>query len=507
MENRGSYPPVQTGGQPTYGAIGTQPTPAAIHVEDPVPATGFGYSPQPPQQTIPPTEGWFARNQANKPQMNSAGAALFVLVTGGMNIAWSCGFDNVQNFTTDTHILICWYVAAIFGASVSAFITNRVLKKLIYIFSAFLILIGGIFFVTLADKYGGIATARYLNGFAVGLVFVPMIVLIGEEVNSERRGLGAGILESGSIALGIFLQIVFAASFSHTTSSSNNSFGTTQLHGVIAIIYAVLAFVMSYFFVVESPVHHLMHNNEHEAIDCLRRLQRPFVVTQETYQRLEEHKRYIEASDPNGDKGIPALVKLCLHRGLVALSFSPTITAALLWASTVYAEQFVTWPWLIYGLFLWLGTCIAAFSLDSVGRKKTLLIGALLSGILAIAIGVIYNDFFNFFSSSKMGAVLYMLFVLGLFASFVNSASSAYLTEAFPLHLKPYYIALPFIVEMFVLLIISACTPDKDGLATYFITFGVFYLAFFILGFFCLPETKQVSLQEAQSKFRNIFTR
>lgn len=485
MENRSAYPPVQAAGQPTYGTIGTQTTPTEASFA---------------------TTGWFARNRANKPQMNSAGAALFVLVSGGMNIAWSCGFDNVQGFKTNTHIMICWYLAAIIGAAVSAFISNRVSKKLIYIFSSFLILLGGLFFVALADKYGGIAVARYLNGFAVGLVFVPMIVLIGEEVNSGQRGLGAGILVSGSISLGIFLQIVFASSFSYSASTTNNSFGTTQLHGIIVIIYAVLAFLMSYFFVVESPVHHLMLNNEHEAIDCLRRLQRPFVVIQETYQRLEEHRRYIEASDPNGDKCLSALVKLCLLRGLVALSFSPAIAAATLWSSTVYAEKFVTWPWIIYGLCLWLGTYIAAFCLDSVGRKLVLLTGALFSGVLAIVIGAIYNDFVNYFIPSKMGSVLYMLFVLGLLVSFVSSASSAYLTEAFPLHLKPYYIALSFIVEMLVLLIIGACTPDKDSLAAYFITFGVFYLAFFVLSFFCLPETKRVSLQEAQSKFKTILT-
>uniref|UniRef100_A0A0A1WKJ5 Hexose transporter HXT17 n=3 Tax=Zeugodacus cucurbitae TaxID=28588 RepID=A0A0A1WKJ5_ZEUCU len=522
MEKRGAYPPVQPAGQPTYGATeqtvhvvtvaapsnsAQNFTPAVVHVEASVPPTVYAYNPQQPLQSIPPAEGWFERNRANKPQTNSAGAAMLVLVSGGMNIAWSCGFTNVQGFTEDTHIMICWYIAAIIGALVSAFITNRVSKRLIYLFSSFLVLIGGIFFVALAHEYGAIAVGRYLNGFAVGLMFVPMIVLIGEEVISSRRGMAAAILEAGSVTLGIYLQIVFTAAYAHKTTSFDNSFGTTQLHGIVVIVYAVLAFVMSYFLVVESPVQHLMENNELEAINCLRRLQRPFVVTQETYQRLEEHKRYIQANDPNGDKGIPALVKLCLIRGLVALSFSPVISGALLVASVGYTENFVTWPWILFGLFLWLGTYIAAFALDSVGRKVVLLIGALLCGILAIAIGAICNDLINIFSQSKMGSVLFMLFVLGLFASFFSSSSSAYLTEAFPLRMKPYYIALSFIVEMFVLLIIGVCKADQNTFGAYFITFGVFYLVFFIIGFFCLPETKQDSLQEAQRKFRNFLIR
>lgn len=361
--------------------------------------------------------------------------------------------------------------------------------------------------MALADEYGAIAAARYLNGFAVGLVFVPMIVLIGEEVISRSRGLAAAILEAGSITLGIYLQIIFASLYTDTTPSFHKSFGTTQLHGIAVIIYAILTFIQTCFCLIESPVHHLMHNNEHEAINCLRRLQRPSVVTSETYQRLEEHKRYIDTSDPNGDKGISALIKLCLQRGLVALSFSPVVTMGLMAASAVYTEQIVTWPWIVFGLILWIGNYIAAFSLDSVGRKKILLIGALFCGVLAIAIGAIYNDFINIFSTSKMGAVLFMLFLLELFASFFNSSSSAYLTEAFPLHLKPYYIALSFITEMLVLLIIGVCTLDPGALGPYFITFGVFYLVFCILGFFCLPETKQDSLQEALSKFTNILNR
>uniref|UniRef100_A0A0A1XB58 Facilitated trehalose transporter Tret1 n=1 Tax=Zeugodacus cucurbitae TaxID=28588 RepID=A0A0A1XB58_ZEUCU len=492
-------------------------TPAVVHVKASVPPTGYAHSLQQPPQSVPPVEGWFARNRAIMPQMTSAGAAMLVLVSGGMNIAWSCGVTGVRSFRLERHIFICWYIAAIIGALVSAFITNRVSKRLIYLFSSFLVLIGGIFFVALAHEYGAIAVGRYLNGFAVGLMFVPMIVLIGEEVISSRRGMAAAILEAGSVTLGIYLQIVFTAAYAHKTTSFDNSFGPTQLHGIVVIVNAVLAFVMSYFLVVESPVQHLMENNELEAINCLRRLQRPFVVTQETYQRLEEHKRYIQANDPNGDKGIPALVKLCLIRGLVALSFSSVITSAVRFATLRYTIKTVTWPsytikidtwpWILFGLFLWLGTYIAAFALDLVGRKIVPLISALLCGILAIAIGAICKDLINNFSQSKVGSVLFMLFVLGLFASFFSSSSSAYLTEAFPLHMKPFYIALSFTVQMFVLLIIGVCKKDQNTFGAYFITFGVFYLVFFIIGFFCLPETKQDSLQEAQRKFRNFLIR
>ncbi|XP_053956506.1 facilitated trehalose transporter Tret1-like isoform X1 [Anastrepha ludens] len=478
------------------------PAQVAIHVEASSIPPGYAPTPQRPPQIMPPTEGWFARNQRNKPQSNSVGSAIFVLVAGGMNLAWSCGFVEVEGFETDTHILICWYIAAIIGALISAFITNRITKRPLYLFSGFLVLLGGILSVSLPHEYGAIAAARYLNGFAVGLTFVPLLVLIGEEVDCHQRGMIAAILEAGSFTLGIFMQIaLFTTHYDSVTSSYYKTFGPTELHGIIVIVFGVLTCIMSYFLVVESPIYYLLRNDENQAIDCLRRLQRPFVVTQETYQQLGEHKRYVEGNGYDSNLGLSALLKLCLYRGLIALSFSPFTTIGLVTSSVLYVG-FDTWPFIIFGLSLWLGSFIAAFLIDWTGRKILTLIGALVCGGMAIGAGSIYHEPINILDPTKPDSILYILFVLELFTGIFRSSSSAYLTEAFPLHLKSYYIAISFIVEMLVLLIIECCHLDPDRLDAYFITVGVFFLVFFVLGVLFLPETKKLTLREAQDKFK-----
>lgn len=478
---------------------------ARVTIETTQPTTNPMFLKYPPQ-SVPPANSWHERYRRNGPQTMSAGAASLVLVSGGMNIAWSCGFLQIRGFTSDTHIMICWYIAAIIGALVSAFATKHIKKKFIYLFSAVLTLIGGILFLTLCDEYGGVAAARYLNGFAVGLVVVPMIVLIGESVVPSKRGSAAGLLEFGSFAAGICLQAIFTAAYLNSIPTYNNTFGSAQVHGIVVIICGGLSCLLSFFFVIESPVYYLLRSDENEAIDCLRRLQRPFVYTLETHQHLDEHKRYIDVNERIDDLGVPALLKLCLHRGLISLAFSPLTVVALLLATSINVGPTDTWPLVIFGLLIWIGTVAASYAIDSMGRKKIVLIGALFCGVLALAIGGIYYDFINVFSSSKMGAVMYMLFILAFFAGFFSASSSAYLTEAFPLHLKTYYIAVAFIVEMLVLIIISVCTFDRDSLGSYYITFGVFYVVFFVAGIVLLPETRQTTLRNAQSKFTTLIT-
>ncbi|XP_039970679.1 uncharacterized protein LOC120782455 [Bactrocera tryoni] len=457
-----------------------------------------------PPQSVPPADTRFQSFRRNAPQMYSTGSAALILVSGGMNIAWSCGLLHIQDFQTDTHIMICWHIAAIIGALVSSFALKRIQKRLIYLFSSVLTLIGGILFLTVYDLYGGIAAARYLNGFAVGLVFVPMMVLIGESVISEKRGEFAALVEMGSFALGIFLQTLFTAAYYDFTPTIYNEFGSTQVHGITVIVCGALSLLLSYFFFIESPVYHLLRNNENEAINCLRRLQHPSVYTHETHQQFDELKRYIDVNERIDSLAVPALLKLCLHRALVSLAFSPLTIIALVLASSVNVGPRDTWPLVIFGLLFWLGTLVPACIMDTVGRKKVLLIGALVFGVMAFVIGGIFFDLINLYSSSQMGIVMYMLFISAFFAGFFSAPSSAYLTEAFPLHLKPFYIAAAFAVQMLVLLIIGVCTFDRDSLEAYYITSGVFYVAFFAAGIVFLPETKQISLRNAQSKFTTL---
>lgn len=72
---------------------------------------------------------------------------------------------------------------------------------------------------------------------------------------------------------------------------------------------------------------------------------------------------------------------------------------------------------------------------------------------------------------------------------------------------KPYYVAITFIVEMFIhLLSIAICSrPLRSNvydLPEYFNTMGGLSIALLIMAIVALPETKKNTLRECLAKFR-----
>ncbi|XP_037934641.1 hexose transporter HXT13-like isoform X2 [Teleopsis dalmanni] len=471
------------------------------------PQYNSGYPPQPqpsynpnyPPQHAPPQTGWFERNQKNKPQSNSVGAAALVFMSGGMQMANSY-------YDSDDHFRVSWFIGAIIGTVFGAIICNYINKKILYLFSSVLVIIGGILFVSLPHELSGLISARYIDGIASGLLFAPLLVLAGEESVKSMRGMLASSVEAMSFALGIYLYLIFLSSWS---SYTNSAFSLTEMLGVLSIVYGLLALTIAFFLYVESPVFYLVRNEENQAIDSLRRLQRPFVVTYETYQQLEEHKAYVAHNKEMSlgvsiVSGLPALLKLCMYRVLIALSYSYLTNVAFSIASIVsYTGE--VWTYIIMGTLRWMGVLVSVFMIDSVGRKKPMLFGALICGGMAIGIGVLSDDYFiNWINKDRILTIIYLFFVFQFFVGVFIGPSSAYLSEAFPLAVKPFFIGIAFIVEMLVQIICVLASNYSDIPGFFYATASMFFVFFFV-GLLTLPETKRDTLRDAQIKFRKLF--
>ncbi|XP_065361049.1 uncharacterized protein LOC135954752 [Calliphora vicina] len=466
----------------------------------------------PAVQPVQQNEGWLKRNNKNKPQSNSVGTASLIFISGGMNMAWNLGlgFNSINNsFIVTEHMILSWFIGGIIGAVVGAFACNHVSKKLLMCFSSILVTIVGILQVSDPNSYEAIIASRYLNGIAVGLVFPMTFVLVGEEVVKQMRGMNAGSVDTMSFSCGIFIQIIYSVTWS---TGVDDYFQSIQMSGVLNIIYGIIAFIMGAMLIIESPVLHLAHGEEQLAIDSLRRLQRPFTITYETYEQLEEHKRYLAENNErsfmqNAAYGIPALLKLCFYRSFSALGFSYFVNFAFTYSALV-TTRLQIYPFILYAFARWLGPLIVSFTLDSRGRKSPMIVGFFVCTILAFTVGGIFDNKLNFIDFDYMNAVKYMLIIYQLFASMSMASSSAYLSEAFPLAVKPYYVAIVFIVEMLVHIIIISC---KDSLinimlhvSDYFLTLGALSLVYLGVAVYVMPETKWCSLRECLPKLRNL---
>lgn len=346
-------------------------------------------------------------------------------------------------------------------------------------------LVGGI--IRAATRYNlqAVEAGLYLDGIANGLAFAPTLALAGEVAVSYMRSSITASCEHQAIALGFFIQIIYTESWGEGNAYYYNSFTSEQMHGVLSAIYGLIALIISALLCIESPVIMLANEHEQEAIEALRRLQTPNVITTETYAQLEEHKRYL-AQNKNLSttesiiQGLPALLRLVFLRALNVMSLSTFIYYALAISVLPNLSIRFYWEFLVFAGCRWIPTIITSFSLESGGRKKPTLIGLLVCGGFAFGIGNLISGF----PYGPLDSIFWLLCVFQVFAGIAFTASSTYLSEAFPLGVKQHYIGFTFIAEMLVYIIIACVPYSTQGHALFFYFFGALSLVGALVGIF-----------------------
>jgi len=369
-------------------------------------------------------------------------------------------------------------------------------------------MIGGIVIASTRQNGNATLAASYLDGIANGLVFAPFMALAGEVSVSYMRGLVAASVEQMCFGLGIFLQIIYTTTWSYSSYPSYNSFSAENMKGVLSIIYGFLALVIGSLLCIESPVIMLAKNNDEQgAIDALRRLQRPYTLTNETYEQLAEHKKYLAQNNDLSTgqtigQALPTFFKLVFLRGLNAMSISSFVRITLIYSFGFHGHGSGYLGWYIgFGVCRWMGNFIATFCMESMGRKKPTVLGLIVCSALAFVIAAQYNIFLY-----DTGNVI-MLLVFQLFAGIAFTATSPYLSEAYPLKVKQHFIAFTFIGEMLVFIGLTIASWSHSAGANYFYVMGGLYLFGFVFVALCLPETRRKTLRNAQDMFSTFFSK
>ncbi|XP_037942735.1 facilitated trehalose transporter Tret1-2 homolog [Teleopsis dalmanni] len=432
----------------------------------------------------------------NQAQSNSMLAGTLLFIPGGMNLALGLGWNYYISVPTTEHLQFSWFIGFIVGAFIAAPLITFVQKRWYMLFSGILVLAGGIIFTSAPDNYDAILAARYINGFAIGFAVIPFLVLGSEIGVRSYRGTCLS-LEQYGLALGIMIQIVYA-----TQWSSYYDFSANRLHGIITIVIAVFALGATYS-IIESPIYYLRKGDEGAALESLRRLQRPYVVTDATRAQLEELKLYMqEDRDIYAPRTHMPLLKAILFRAMVPFTFTLPLNLTIFFASTISMGYVDSWPPIVYGVLRFLGTFLPLWLMDGLGRKSVSLFSLLIIGGLTIGIGSIFNDSVNLLSEYKMSVVCTLSLLIQFFAGLFVPATSAFLGEAFHLSAKPYCMALCVIVEQVIqIIIICTFTFGASSIFAYCIATGVIMIVFTLLFFVSIPETRSTTLREANNRF------
>ncbi|XP_061386635.1 inner membrane metabolite transport protein YdjE-like [Musca vetustissima] len=420
---------------------------------------------------------------------------VFIFISAGMSLAQSVGWSDIN---ADRHFLYSWFIAVALGALVSILLGYVLPKKFIMASSAVLILAGGIIFASAPRNIDALVAARYLNGMAVGLAITTYLIYASELSRNRIRGVCLG-LEQFSLSLGIAIQMI-------TTSQWDvmSSFSVNCLHGILDIIMAILA-AGSLIYFIESPVDFVRLGNDTAALECLSQLQQNPSITMETNRRLEELKHYVQEQEylsPREllQRSLISLLKMLFFRSaLLAFTYSAILTSLL-----AYSTQLIgfTWTPILAACLRIIGSGMTLVIIDNMGRKLPASIWALIMGGLMVPMAVIVTHSMNLLNSHKMSTVVSLWICMQFFAGLYAPVSSAYMGESFPLRTKAFCMAVCVIVEQIIqIVIISQVSIGNDGSL---MAMGIMILISAAAFFVTMPETKKITLREAQERFVNL---
>ncbi|XP_055913482.1 uncharacterized protein LOC129947074 [Eupeodes corollae] len=465
-----------------------QPQPASV-------TSGYGTIETP---YVAPTYTWYEDYQRNTPQSRSLAAASMIFLSGGMSLAMSVGVGPITEY--GTHAQYCWFIAVIIGALISASLVHKLTKRTFYFIASILVIVKGTIYIVFATEnpLSWILLARYCDGIAFGLTIIPAIIAGSEQSVKKFRGRVLGV-EQSSLSVGAMLLAIFSVSWETIAE-------VYRVIGIASLIYGLVALIYTFATTVESPIFYLRRNNETEALNALRQLQKPKTITNETYALLNENKMLLEEDLNRGITNnvctsfIPML-KVTILRVLVSLSFSLPLTWGFLITSTLnnLGSEPNPFPYVFMRL---LGVTISLLTIDSVGRRATGGVALLTGSILLLGIGTLFGDNTDPSVSSLHAAIAFLIFHQ-ILAGVVAPASTTYLGEAFSPSVKPYFILISIVVENIIQ--IAVCSHATfDSTSNFAMILAALQFIYAMIYFFTVPETKQTTLREALDKFRGI---
>ncbi|KAL5290980.1 hypothetical protein ACFFRR_010404 [Megaselia abdita] len=475
--------------------------------------TTTGNIPQQPQTTTTTTKfykvAWLSQQQRNKPQSKSLSAAVFICLSAGLKIAFSIFSSGVS--ARPIHFSISWFVAAIIGSLVAAAIVNRFRKKYLVALATLLTIGGGIIQTATADQ-AAIEASMYLDGIGFGITLVTTTILAGEIASKYNRGILVTI--PISINVGMFIQ----ALYTELWYLEYNAFTALQLQGVLSIVFGVMA-LASTLTILESPIYFLKRNNEAEAVRHIKLLRRYVNANKEVKQTLKENKALIEDDasrtlNENLFSGVPALLKLSLLQGVSTLTFCFPMTVIFGMSSSYGYKTYwmqSTWTPYIYVLIRFIGNVFGCIFI--LNRKLGITIGFAVCSVLMFIIGGLLEDPSNIVDTDIMTSIASIMICLQFFAGIIEPLIIIYISEAFSLQVKAFYIFVVNMIGYIVQIICLAVICSNVGGILYmwdnapifvFIT-AALQLVMALISIFTLPETNNHSLvvcREMFSKWR-----
>ena len=412
------------------------------------------------------------------------------------------GSANLQGWAMSSALLGC-----LLGSVISGVLSDRFGRKRLLIFSALLFVISALG-TGAANQYNIFILYRILGGIGIGLAsnLSPMYIaeispaaVRGKFVSLNQLTIVIGILAAQLINWTIADAIPTGSSNAEILASWNGQTGWRWMFWA-EIIPAFFFFILM-FFVPESPRWLAKNGSENEVEKILAK------IGGDGYAKNEYNSIKETLDNETGKVNFRELFKPGLKKvliiGIVLAVFQQWsgINVIFNYAEEVfkaagYDVSDILFNIVITGSVNLIFTFIAIYTVDKLGRKSLMMIGAGgLAGVYAL-MGAAY--FFNI-----SGVVLLLLVVLAIatFAMSLGPVTWVVLSEIFPNRIRGAAMAVSTFslwLACFVLTYTFPFLNEMLGASGTFWLYGIICVAGLVFIYYKLPETKGKSLEEIE---------
>ncbi|KAK9428641.1 general substrate transporter [Lipomyces doorenjongii] len=421
-------------------------------------------------------------------------------------------------------------LGAMFGAFINGPISDRFSRRWSILYANTVFLIGSVLQCA-AQNFPTIFVARFLAGFAIGMLSMVVPLYLSELAPPNIRG---SLVAMQQLGITIGIMVAFWLEYG-TQYIGGTGDGQKQIAWRLPLAlqcFPSLVLAIGTFFLPYSPRWLMNQGREDEAFKTLVRLRRVDPRDHRLRMEMLEIKtaRVFDqetiATKYDGVSPFQIAVREYLELFTVRHLRKRTIIACLLQiiqqftginAIIYYAPQIFKAIGLssnsvnllatgVVGIINFCSTIPAIMFLDRWGRRKVLMIGAVGMGISQLIVGTlfaVYKHTWAEHTAAGWAACVFVWIYISNFAFSIGCVNWIMPSEMFPPATRGKAVGLAIALNWLTNFIVALITPRMLKSITFgtFYFFLVFCIILFVWVYFCVPETKGLPIEEMDNIF------
>lgn len=417
-----------------------------------------------------------------------SGALLFI------NESWNLA-DTTQGILVSSVL-----IGAVIGAATNGILADMFGRKKIIMATAVIFTLGSIM-CAFAPNIFVLIASRIFVGFAVGVVNFVVPLYLSEISPKHLRGTLVSLYQ-WAITAGILFSYFINAMFAHAVYNWRWMLFAGVIPGIVLFVGMC--------FMHDTPRWLVSKKRDEEAKIAFKKIE-PEVDTE---KEIEDIRKTILNEGTKSDKKFRfkkwMIMPFVVGIGIMFAQICTGINTIIYYAPTIFKNAgFESNITAIYattgiGVINFLMTIVSLFFTDKLGRKPLLyfgLTGVMLS-LIALGCGFAFADFFG--DNLKWVTVGSLVIYIICFAMSLGPIGWILVSEVFPLRIRGVAMSICtvsnfafnfFVVSSFPILL------HRIGGAWTFWGFGIVSLLCIVFVYFCVPETKGISLEMIESNW------